>query len=138
MAQDVRALVRELYDAYERRDFDCVAALLADDIDWIIYAPINLFPFAGHRKGRVAVLQTLVAIATQYQLERYRPEIIIVEGDRAAVLSDVSFLQRSSNRTIRFQLVNFLRWRDGKIVEFREFANTFDVAEQALGRFLTV
>lgn len=138
MAQDTRALVHELYDAYERREFDRVAALLHDDIDWIIYAPPNLFPFAGHRKGRGAVLTTLGAIAAQYQLERYRPKTIIVEGDRAAVMSDVSFLQRSTNRTIRFQLVNFLRWRDGRIVEFREFANTFDVAEQALGRFLEV
>jgi len=137
MGQDTRALVRDLYDAYERQDFDRVAALLHDDIDWIIYAPINLFPFAGQRKGRVAVLQTLVAIATEYNLERYKPQIIIVEGDRAAVMSDVSFLQRSTNRTIRFHLVNFLRWRDGRIIEFREFANTFDIAEQALGRFLT-
>jgi ketosteroid isomerase-like protein len=136
MAQDTRTLVHELYDAYERHEFNRVAALLHDDIDWIIHAPINLFPFAGQRKGRAAVLETLGAIAVQYQLERYRPQTIIVEGDRAAVVSDVSFLQRSSNRTIRFHLVNFLHWRDGKIIEFREFANTFDVAEQALGRFL--
>jgi ketosteroid isomerase-like protein len=137
MGQDTRTLVRDLYDAYGRREFDRVAALLHDDIDWIIYAPINLFPFAGQRKGRAAVLTTLGAISAQYQLESYRPQIIVVDGDRAAVMSDVSFLQRSSNRTIRFHLVNFLRWQDGRIIEFREFANTFDVAEQALGRFLT-
>lgn len=138
MGQDTRALVRELYDAYGRREFDRVAALLHDDIDWIIHAPVNLFPFAGQRKGRAAVLATLGAIAEQYHLQSYKPQIVIVEGDRAAVMSDVSFLQRSSNRTIRFHLVNFLHWRDGRIVEFREFANTFDVAEQALGRFLQV
>jgi ketosteroid isomerase-like protein len=137
MGQDTHALVRELYDAYERREFDRVAALLHDDIDWIIYAPIDLFPFAGQRKGRAAVLEALGEIAAQYQLERYLPQTVIVEDDRAAVVSDVSFLQRSSNRTIRFHLVNFLRWRDGRIIEFREFANTFDIAEQALGRFLT-
>ena len=28
--------------------------------------------------------------------------------------------------------------RDGRIVEFREFANTFDLVEQALGRFIEV
>jgi ketosteroid isomerase-like protein len=137
MGQDTRTLVRDLYDAYGRREFDRVAALLHDDIDWIIYAPINLFPFAGQRKGRAAVLTTLGAISAQYHLERYQPQIVVVDADRAAVMSDVSFLQRSSNRTIRFHLVNFLRWQDGRVIEFREFANTFDVAEQALGRFLT-
>ena len=137
MGQDTRALVRELYDAYERREFDRVTALLHEDIDWIIYAPMNLFPFAGQRKGRAAVVQTLVGIASQYHLERYKPQIIVVEGDRTAVMSDVTFMQRSSNRTIRFHLVNFLRWQDGRVIEFREFANTFDIAEQTLGRFLT-
>ena len=53
-------------------------------------------------------------------------------------MSDASFIQRASNRTLRFHVVNFLRFRDGQVIEFREFANTFDVAEQALGRFLAV
>ena len=44
-----RAIVRELYDAYGRRDFERVAALIHDDIDWIIYAPMSVFPFAGPR-----------------------------------------------------------------------------------------
>jgi hypothetical protein len=43
---DTRAIVRELYDAYGRRDFERVAALIHDDIDWVIYAPMSVFPFA--------------------------------------------------------------------------------------------
>jgi ketosteroid isomerase-like protein len=51
-------------------------------------------------------------------------------------MSDISFTQRSTNRTLRFRVANFLRIQDGKVVEFREFSNTFDVAEQVLGREL--
>jgi len=51
---DTCATVRELYDAYARRDFDCVAALIHDDIDWVIYQPVGVFPFAGARSGRAA------------------------------------------------------------------------------------
>jgi hypothetical protein len=43
---DTRAIVRELYDAYGRRDFERVAALIHDDIDWVIYASMSVFPFA--------------------------------------------------------------------------------------------
>jgi ketosteroid isomerase-like protein len=136
--QDTRALVGDLYGAYERRDFARVSALLHDDVDWIIYAPIGMFPFAGPRKGRAAALEALGAIATHYQLESYKPLTIVIEGDRAAVMSDARFIQRTSNRTLRFHVVNFLRFHDGKVIEFREFANTFDMAEQALGRFLAV
>ena len=133
-----RAIVNELYDAYERRDFDRVASLIHDDIDWVIYGPVEIFPFAGARQGRVAVLEALGEIAEQYTLERYKREILLADGDRAAVMSDVSFKQRATNRTLRFRLANFLRWRDGKLIEFREFANTFDVVEQALGRELQI
>ena len=133
---DTRATVRELYDAYGRRDFDRVAALIHDDIDWVIYQPVGVFPFAGARSGRTAVLQALRGIAEQYTLQSYVPEIMIVDGERAAVLSDVSFIQRATNRTLRFRIANFLRIKDGRVIEFREFANSFDVVEQALGREL--
>ena len=45
---------------------------------------------------------------------------------------------RSTGRTLAMQLVNFLRAVDGKIIEFREFSDTFDVVEQAVGAPLIV
>jgi ketosteroid isomerase-like protein len=131
-----RATVRELYDAYARRDFGRIAALIHDDIDWVIFGPVAVFPFAGPRHGRAAVLAAMAAIAELYALVDYKPEIVIVEDDRAAVLSDVSFTQRSTRRLLRFRVANFLRIADGKLIEFREFTNTFDTVEQALGREL--
>ena len=137
MDQDgTRETVRELYDAYARRDFERVAAFIHEDIDWVIYAPLSVFPFAGPRHGRVAVLQALAGIAAGYVLENYQAEIIIVEDDRAALVSDVSFTQRATGRLLRFRVANFLRFQDGRLIEFREFSNSFDVVEQALGREL--
>ena len=136
--QTTRAIVEEIYAAYGRRDFDRVAALIHDDIDWMIYGPIQVFPFAGARRGTVAVLEALGGLAKEYQLERYQPKVIIVEGDRAAVMSEVAFIQRATNRTMSFQVANFLRLEGGRVIEFREFANSFDIVEQALGRFIEV
>ena len=136
--QDTRTLVREIYDAYARGDFERVATMIDNDVDWVIYGPVEVFPFAGPRRGKADVLQVLASIAEQYKLESYNPELMIVDGDRAAVMSDVSFIQRATDRKLRFRVANFLRFRNGRVIEFREFANTFDVAEQALGRWLTV
>ena len=44
----------------------------------------------------------------------------------------------STGRVLSLRLVNFLRIEDGRIVEFREFSDTFDVVEQAVGAFLNV
>ena len=136
--ETTRAVVTDLYAAYGRRDFDRVAELIDDDIDWIIYGPMQVFPFAGHRHGKAAVLQALGDIAKDYVLESYVPKVVIVDGDQAAVMSDVAFKQRSTNRTLRFHIANFLRFHDGRLVEFREFANTFDLVVQALGHMLPV
>lgn len=137
-ASATHAIVHELYDAYERREFERVAAVIHDDIDWIIYGPVSVFPFAGPRRGRNEVLKALAAIAEHYVVESYKREIIIVEDDRAAVMSDVSFKQRATDRMLRFRVANFLRFRDGRLIEFREFANSFDVVEQALGHELKI
>jgi ketosteroid isomerase-like protein len=133
-----RALVHTLYDAYGRGDVDRFAPLIADDIDWIIHGPLQVFPFVGPRHGKAEVLAALAAIAKDYVLERYEPEIVVVEGDRAAVMSGVAVVQRSTGRTLTFRKANFLRFQDGRVVEFREFFDTFDVVEQALGRWLDV
>ena len=133
-----RATVRDLYDAYARGDDQRVAAMIDDDIDWVMHGPVQVFPFVGPRHGKADVLTALAAVAKDYALERYEPEIVIADGDRAAVLLNVAFRQRATNRLLTFRMVDLLRFRDGRVVEFREFSDTFDVVEQALGRWLVV
>jgi uncharacterized protein len=53
-------------------------------------------------------------------------------------MSDVAFKQRSSGRTLTFHIADFLGFRDGRLFEFREFMNTFDVVQQVLDRQLAV
>ena len=133
---DTRAIVKELYDAYGRRDFERVAALIHDDVDWVIYAPMSVFPFAGPRRGRAAVLGAMADIAKAFALESYTPQITIVDGARAALMSDAGYRQRSTNPVLRLRIANFLRFQDGRLIEFREFIDSYDAVEQALGREL--
>lgn len=138
IANKTRATVNSLYDAYARGDRDRVSSLIHDDIDWIIHGPVHVFPFQGPRQGKAQVLDTLAAIGEEFALMHYRPGIVIVEDDRAAVLSDAAFMQRSTNRIVRLRLVNFLRVQDGQVIEFREFSDTFDAVEQVLGTSIAV
>lgn len=131
-----RDFIAALFDTYRRRDLDGFAALIHEDIDWIIHGPIEVFPFAGLRRGRAAVLQALAMMSMSYSLDSYEPDFVIVEDDRAAIMADVGLTQRSSGRLLRFRAANFLRIGDGRLIEFREFADSFDQVEQALGRIV--
>jgi ketosteroid isomerase-like protein len=135
---DTRSTVIELHKAYLAGDREKVASMIHDDIDWVIHGPAHLFAFEGPRRGKAAVLETLAAISRQFELKRYEQKILIVEGERAAVLSETAFLQRATGRLLVMQLVNFLRVVDGKIIEFREISDTFDAVEQAVGVPLVV
>ena len=137
-AGQTRATLKELYSAYREGNAERVAALIDEDIDWCIYGPARVFPFEGPRRGKAQVIDVLAAIGAQYELKRHDQEIMVVEGERAAVLSQAAFVQRATGRTLSMRLINFVRVRDGRIVEFREFSDTFDVVEQAAGTWLQV
>ena len=137
-ASQTRATLKDLYGAYREGNAERIAALIDEDIDWCIYGPARVFPFEGPRRGKAQVIDVLAAIGAQYELKRHDQEIMIVEGERAAVLSQAAFVQRATGRTLSMRLINFVRVRDGRIVEFREFSDTFDVVEQAAGTWLQV
>jgi ketosteroid isomerase-like protein len=136
--ETTRTIARRLYEAYVRGERERIAELIDEDVDWVIHGPVDVFPFAGARKGKEAVLKALAAIERDYELKHYVPELLLADGDRAATLSDVAFIQRATGRLLRFRIVNFLRLHEGRLVEFREFSDTFDLTQQALGRWLDV
>jgi ketosteroid isomerase-like protein len=45
-------------------------------------------------------------------------------------------VQRSSGRIIRCRVASLYRLRDGKVVEYEGFLDSFDAVEQALGRYI--
>src|SRR5436190_16747291 len=115
LSDDTRAAVTDFYDAYVRGDIDRVASYIDDDIKWVIYAPRSLFGFAGPRQGKNAVLEALGTIAKDYALKSYVPNIVMADGNRAAVLSDVSFSQRASGRVLNFRIADVMRLEGGRI-----------------------
>ena len=41
---------------------------------------------------------------------------VLIDGDRAAVISDRTVVQRATGRTMVYRVAAFLRFRDGKLV----------------------
>lgn len=134
--ESTRAAVRDLLDAFSKGDFDRLAQRYDDNIDYMFYAPVSVFPFTGPRQGRVAVFQAFVEMFKLYKVERQVIEAVLVDDDRAAALSDVTLVQRSTGRTVRSRVASFYRFRDGRVIEYRGFIDSFDAAEQAIGHWI--
>ena len=52
-----RTIADAFYQASTDRDLATIAGLLADNVDWMVQGPVDIFPFLGQRRGREAVLE---------------------------------------------------------------------------------
>ncbi|MFA6265173.1 MAG: nuclear transport factor 2 family protein [Pseudolabrys sp.] len=137
-AGSARAVLVEVQTAFRDGNYARMAELYDDDIDWLFHAPVSVFPETGHRRGKIAVFLAFEALNRLYRFDSYETEQVLAEGDRAAGIANVTLTQRSSGRVIQVRVAGFHRVRDGRIVEYRGFVDSFDAVEQALGRIVGV
>lgn len=134
----LRQRVAAFYAALNSRDPARIGPCLTDDVDWFIFAPVEIFPLAGHRRGREAVLDRFRELPKTMDVKTYEHEAVLVDGDTAATLNRLTYVQVTTGRTIRYRIAQFLRFREGKLCEFRSIIDSLDATEQFLGRPLIV
>jgi len=133
-----RAALDAILAAFEAGDSDRLAALYHDDIDWLFHCPVSVFPFAGLRRGKAEVFKGLELFYRDFKVTSYEVRLRLVDGDRAVTVSDTHSVQRATGRTMRSYVAGLHRFRDGKLIEYRGFTDSFDAVEQTLGRELLV
>ena len=140
MAYEVpRAVVDAFYAAYAVRDGKKIAEFLDDDVVWTISGPVGLMPFCGTHRGKADVLDLIARrMPAVRRVFSFVPESIVVEGDRVAMLSRMSARRTADGRVISYRVANFMRFRDGKVVENLSLIDSFDAVEQVLGHPLAV
>jgi ketosteroid isomerase-like protein len=132
----IRALAEIFYRASATRDIDRAMSLIADDVDWLVQGPVDVFPFLGQRHGKAAVLEGYREIARKLQITAYDVEALLVDRDRVAALIRLSSIIRATGRVMTVRTSQFSRFRNGRIVEMRAVIDTYDMVEQTLGRSL--
>jgi len=135
MANEVlRSRIESLCWAYAQGKLEFVINFIDDDIDFVSYAPVTVFPCLGKRRGKSAVAESIHTVHTHFEIQQYRPVLTVVEADEAAVIIMAKGMQRATSRIIHLMFAQFMRFRNGRIVELREFMDSFDAVEQVLGR----
>jgi ketosteroid isomerase-like protein len=138
MNEVLRSRLQSLSSAYAQGKLEFVTNFLDDDIDFISYAPVSVFPCLGKQRGKAAVEKSLETIHAHFEFHTYKPILMVVEADDAAVIIQARATQRATGRVIQLMFAQFLRFRDGHIVELREFMDSFDAVEQVLGREISL
>ena len=130
----IRPIVEAVYRASAKRDVATAAALIADDIDWLVQGPVDLFTFFGQRHGKAAVLEGYREIDRRLDVTAYQVETLLVDGDRAAALIRLTSVVRSTEKVMSVRTSQFSRFRGGRMVEMRAVLDSYDMVEQVLGK----
>ena len=125
---------RALLRAINERQFEDIAELIDDEVEWAIFGPIDMFPFLGARRGKAAVLDVIQQIAENFRVHRFDRETVLLGVDSAASMLRFSFTSLESNKPVVLRLAHFAQFKAGRLSRLRVLLDTFDLVEQALGR----
>src|SRR5581483_3712685 len=138
MPESLRERLNTLYAAFRLGNLDFVLNAFDENIEFISYSPIEIFPFLGHHRGKQAMGQVLKAGYDEFEFITYEPVFMVCTDDDAAAIIFARFIQRTTGRSITTMIAHFIRFHDGRIVELREFMDSFNAVKQLLGRKLNL
>ena len=98
------------------------------------YAPVDVFPYLGRKQGKAAIAATMRSAHSEFEYLSYTPVFMVTEKETAAAIVLARLRQRTTNRIIQLFVADFFRLENGRIVELREFMDSFDAVQQVLGR----
>jgi ketosteroid isomerase-like protein len=134
-----RKVLGAFYRAYAARDIDRLEPLLDDDATWTINGPVDILQFCGSRHGKQAVLDMVARqVPKVFEIAGFVPEIVMIDGDRAATLNRLSGQRADDGRLINYRVAQFITFRNGKIADYCSVIDSFDAAEQVLGHRIEV
>jgi ketosteroid isomerase-like protein len=122
-------LVQRFYTIFLAGDIEAVLQLLSPDFE-LMYSGPSLIPAAGTWNGHEG-FRNWAEAALQGHLppESVDFEEFIVQGDKVAVPGHVSLRVKTTRKTCETDFLHLFSVRDGKITRWRDFFDTFAVAQ---------
>jgi uncharacterized protein len=116
--------VKEAYSAFQDENIPALLRCLTDDVRWFEIGPEELIPTAGRRKGHEQVEEFFATLETREEIQTFRPQQFVAQGDMVVVLGELKSRVRSTGGVINTPWVHVFTLSDGKISEFRSFYDT--------------
>lgn len=124
----VRERLTELYGARRRGDADGFASGFAEDGIFHILGDTRLLPETGPRQGRRDIARVISQCYRQYEYVDALIIDVIVDINLAAVRRQLTLRSRDTGAVGEFDVMDFIRLRDGEIVELTQFMDTASLA----------
>ena len=122
-----------VYAAYSKGDPEPFYDLIADDAVIRFAAPPGSFKFARTYNGPGGAREAITAIVSEFQWLTYSNSELIADGKLVVGINGGRILHLVSGREAALCLGDFVRFDNGKIVEFVEFFDSAGFADWCSG-----
>jgi uncharacterized protein len=118
MSEENVDIVRSIYEAFNRRDWDAAFRDQAPDVEYTTPPGIN----AGTYRGREEIQDFWEQMSAPFEAWTTEPEELIESGDQVVVVVKARMRPRGSSAEIERRNGNLWTIRDGMAVSMRVFA----------------
>jgi len=122
--------IREIYEDFVLCRLDRLSEVFDKDIDFLSHAPSDVFPYLGRRRGWAEVSKAISQIHEHLEVVYFWPLSILLDRNNAALTVFVSIRQRSSGKQANFLAAHFLKFRNGRVVEFCGIIDSLETVRQ--------
>ncbi|MCX6625458.1 MAG: nuclear transport factor 2 family protein [Acidobacteria bacterium] len=117
------SLVEQMYAAYAKADVAAILSFLADDVVWSApdVAPIR---WGGTRHGHQETIGFFEGLNEQLSDPVLEVTETLANDDSVATFGRFEATIRHTGRRVGSEVAHYFRFRDGKVVEFRDYLDT--------------
>ena len=117
-----------MYAAFAKRDINEILNMLSPEVVW--EEPTNPFnPAAGTRHGKAGFLEWLKVGRQSEEILDLQSKQFLTDNDTVAVVGYTKCLAKSTGKSYETDFVHLVTLKDGKIIRFQEFFDTYAAAE---------
>src|SRR5688572_858611 len=102
MTDITRDRVLRIYEDFARGRLDLLRDAFDEQIDFLSYAPADVFPYLGRCRGREEVINALSKVHERLEINTFWPITVLLDGNNAALTVVISVKERSSARSAYF------------------------------------
>jgi ketosteroid isomerase-like protein len=121
---EVKRIVQSAYAARANEDFEGLARIFSDDVEFRIAGSPSSFPAAVDARGSAALVQSLRMLIETFEFLEQDDGDWVVDDDQAAVRWIVKLRHVPSERVITTEVMDLWTLRDGRVARFVQFTDT--------------
>lgn len=113
-------------------DVNEIAALVSENVDWLVAGNTQLVPWIGRKYGRNGVAEFYAQIRAHLSSEHFEIKDILIKDKRLVAIGELASRVKKTQKLIETEFVLDMYIENGLITRFRMYEDSYGVSEACL------